>query len=680
MCKTLQDVIILKQLLIVGAGEEAVEFIKLFQRKKGFRIVGMLVKQPSAIVKYQAERLDIPLWKDVTAESLDHVDFVLETSERLTDYLEPTSCKAEIISGQSAHLMLAFASQEETEKTSTYNNQQFRSKTLEYLHEGVLCVNRQDEIIYINEAAEKLLGSKKHQLIGQPITYVLPDSRLPETIRKRERYVDEQLRLPSGIEIVYTCAPMENDQEEVTGAFSVMKKTIDIVALAEKLTDAREVKSMLEAIIDSSQEAISVVDENGIGLIVNPAYTRLTGYTSEQIVGKPAVTDIMEGESLHMQVLRTRRPATGARLRVGKHGKEMMVNAAPIIVDGKLRGSVGVLHDISELHELQDEVQRARKIIRSLENKYTLNDVISESETMQVTLEQVKFAVNADAPCLLRGDAGVGKGMFAAIIHNESKRRHRPFIRVDCAVGDEESLEKQLFGSLRNNHTTGMIEKSDGGTLFLDDIDGMPIRVQEKLSDFMTTGKLQLTSGKLKQVDVRIIVSARHPLERAVFEKRFYEPFFERLKRITIYIPALVERMKDFEGLLSTIVHKQNQLLQCSVQSVSEASISVLKDKKWSHNVKELETTIAQAMTFLEKTEHVIQPKHLQISSLDQQFLAGTLQEQVENLEKQLIESALRANDFNKKATADQLGVSIRNLYYKMDKYDFDRSGMQDFS
>ncbi len=125
------------------------------------------------------------------------------------------------------------------------------------MHEGVLCVNRQDEIIYINEAAEKLLGSKKHQMIGQPITRVLPKSRLPETIRKRERYVDEQLRLPSGIEIVYTCAPMENDQEEVTGAFTVMKKTIDIVALAEKLTDAREVKSMLEAIIDSSQEAIS---------------------------------------------------------------------------------------------------------------------------------------------------------------------------------------------------------------------------------------------------------------------------------------------------------------------------------------------------------------------------------------------------------------------------------------
>ena len=82
----------------------------------------------------------------------------------------------------------------------------------------------------------------------------------------------------------------------------------------------------------------------------------------------------------------------------------------------------------------------------------------------------------------------------------------------------------------------------------------------------------------------------------------------------------------------------------------------------------------------MEKTEHIILPKHLQISPVDNQSKAGTLQEQVEMLEKQLIESALRANDYNKKATADQLGVSIRNLYYKMDKYDFDRSGMQDFS
>jgi PAS domain S-box-containing protein len=673
----------MKNLLIIGAGDDAVLFIKQLQRNKGFRVAGMLVRCPSAIVKYQAERLGIPLWKDVTAESLEQVDFVLEIAGELADFLDPSLCKAEIISGQSAQMMLAFASPEDDiEKTSTYNNQQFRSKTLEYLHEGILCINRQDEIMYMNEAAELLLGSRKHTVIGKPINTVLPGSRLSETIRKRERFTDEQLKLPNGEDVVYTCAPIEDDQEHVTGAFAVLKKTIDIVALAEELTDVREVKSMLAAIIDSSQEAISVVDEKGIGLIVNPAYTRLTGYEANQIVGKPAITDIMEGESLHMQVLRTRRPATGARMRVGKHGKEMMVNAAPIIVDGKLRGSVGVLHDISELHELQDEVQRARKIIRSLENKYTLKDVIAHSDTMQVTLEQVKFAVLADAPCLLRGDAGVGKGMFAAIIHNESKRRHYPFIRVDCATNDEETLENQLFGSVRQQHAGGLIERSNGGTLFLDDVDFLPLRLQEKLTRFMTTGKLKLHAGKSKQIDVRVVVSARHPLERAVFENRFHEPLFERLKRITIYIPDLAARMDDFEGLLSTIIHKQKQLLQTSVQSISESSIDVLKAKKWSHNVKELETAIAQIMTFMEKHEHVIQPKHIQQQSVDAELSVsnGTLQEQVEILEKQLIEAALQANAYNKKAAADQLGVSIRNLYYKMDKYNFDRSGMQDFS
>ncbi|QXE00360.1 sigma 54-interacting transcriptional regulator [Terribacillus sp. DMT04] len=672
----------MKNLLIIGAGDEAVLFIKQLQRFKEIRVAGMLVKSPSALVKYQAERLAIPLWKDVTAESLEQVDFVLEISGELADFLDPSLCKAEIISGQSAQMMLAFASSEDTEKTSTYNSQHFRSKTLEYLHEGILCINRQDEIMYMNEAAEMLLGSRKHTVIGKPINTVLPGSRLSETIRKRERYTDEQLKLPNGEEVVYTCAPIEDDQERVTGAFAVLKKTVDIVALAEELTDVREVKSMLAAIIDSSQEAISVVDENGIGLIVNPAYTRLTGYEADQIVGKPAITDIMEGESLHMQVIRTRRPATGARMRVGKSGKEMMVNAAPIIVDGKLRGSVGVLHDISELHELQDEVQRARKIIRSLENKYMLKDVVADSDTMQVTLEQVKFAVLADAPCLLRGDAGVGKGMFAAIIHNESKRRHHPFIRVDCAANDEESLENQLFGSVRQQRAGGLIERSNGGTLFLDDVDFLPIRLQEKLSDFMTTGQVLLPAGKPKQLDVRIVVSARHPLERAVFEKRFHEPLFEKLKRITIYIPDLAARVDDFEGLLSTIIHKQKQLLQTSVQSISKSSIDVLKAKKWSHNVKELETAITQVMTFMEKHERVILPKHIQQKSSDSELSVsnGTLQEQVELLEKQLIEAALQANDYNKKATADQLGVSIRNLYYKMDKYNFDRSGMQDFS
>src|SRR5690625_184479 len=112
---------------------------------------------------------------------------------------------------------------------------------------------------------------------------------------------------------------------------------------------------MLEAIIHSSDEAISVVDENGKGLMINPAYTRITGLTEKEVIGKPATVDISEGESMHLKVLKMRRPIRGTKMKVGPHKKEVIVNVAPIIVRGKLKGSIGVIHDISEIRKLTTE-------------------------------------------------------------------------------------------------------------------------------------------------------------------------------------------------------------------------------------------------------------------------------------------------------------------------------------
>src|SRR5699024_6574230 len=109
----------------------------------------------------------------------------------------------------------------------------------------------------------------------------------------------------------------------------------------------------------SSDEAISVVDEHGMGLMINPAYTRITGLTETDVIGKPASVDISEGESMHLQVLETRRPVRGVKMRVGPRKKAVLVNVAPIIVDGKLKGSVAVIHDMSEIKELTTELKKA---------------------------------------------------------------------------------------------------------------------------------------------------------------------------------------------------------------------------------------------------------------------------------------------------------------------------------
>src|SRR5699024_5897571 len=133
------------------------------------------------------------------------------------------------------------------------------------------------------------------------------------------------------------------------------------------------------------------------GLMVNPAYTRITGFKEIEIIGKPAATDISEGESVHMKVLQTRRPVRGVRMKVGPSKKDVIVNVAPIIVDGKIKGSIGVLHDVRGIQALKSELKRARQILRNLEAKYTLDHMIRSSAEMNLALDQAKVGARTPA-------------------------------------------------------------------------------------------------------------------------------------------------------------------------------------------------------------------------------------------------------------------------------------------
>lgn len=133
-------------------------------------------------------------------------------------------------------------------------------------------------------------------------------------------------------------------------------------------------------------------------------------------------------------------------MRVGPSKREVIVNVAPIIVKGKLKGSVGVIHDMSEMKSLNRELNRARQLIRKLEAKYTFEDIIGQSDEMMLAIEQAKLGAKTPATVLLRGESGTGKELFAHAIHNASDRKYNKFIRVNCAAISETLLESELFG------------------------------------------------------------------------------------------------------------------------------------------------------------------------------------------------------------------------------------------
>ncbi|NLY50599.1 MAG: sigma 54-interacting transcriptional regulator, partial [Firmicutes bacterium] len=335
-------------------------------------------------------------------------------------------------------------------------------------------------------------------------------------------------------------------QQAADFAFLIARLKREINALAQA-------ELLLQAIINATQDAISVVDEHGRGILVNPAYTRLTGLTEKDVLGKPANVDIAEGESIHLKVLTTKKPVRGAMLKVGPQRKEVIVDVAPIIVQGRLRGSVGVIHDVSQIKQLTEELARAQQRIRHLEAKYTFEDIVGESPELRAAIEQAERAADLPATILLRGESGTGKELFAHAIHNLSRWCRGQFVRVNCTAITESLLESELFGyeegaftGARRNGKKGYFEEAQGGTIFLDEIGEISPALQAKLLRVLQEKEIIRVGGNSPiTVNVRVIAATNINLEQAVQEGRFREDLYYRLNVVPIFIPPLRYRKDD---------------------------------------------------------------------------------------------------------------------------------------
>lgn len=465
-------------------------------------------------------------------------------------------------------------------------------------------------------------------------------------------------------------------------------------ALAAEVTRLKEFQQLLEAVIQSTQDAISVVDKNGIGLLINPAYTRLTGLPADQVIGQPADVDIAEGDSMHMRVLATGQPVKNVLMKVGPARREVIVNVAPIYVSNQLCGAVGVLHDISEIKHLTEELDKAKQLIRSIQAKYTFADISGTSHAMVMAVDQAKKAAETPATVLLRGESGTGKELFAHAIHNLSERRYRSFIRVNCAALSENLLESELFGyeegaftGAKRGGRRGLFEEASGGTLFLDEIGEMTISTQAKLLRAVQEREIIRVGGTNPiPIDVRLIAATHVNLEQAVAKGRFREDLYYRLNVIPILIPPLRYRREDLADIALAILYRQNQLYGRNVERISAEAIELLQNYDWPGNVRELENTIGRAMIHMSYGETILQAVHLPVLSVTK-FSVGSMQrplwelsgqkendvfarEQLSDVlretEQLAIHRALEMSGGNKTEAAKRLGISIRSLYYKL--------------
>jgi len=448
---------------------------------------------------------------------------------------------------------------------------------------------------------------------------------------------------------------------------------------------AGESKLLLQTIIDSLSDAVSVVDEKGIGIMVNRAYTRITGMTEEQVLKKPATVDIAEGESVHMRVLQTGKPIKGVRMKVGPLRRDVIVSCAPLIIKGQLKGSVGVIQDISELRRVMDELERTRLLVRKLEASYTFDDIIGNSEEIKNTIERAKQAAVTPACVLLRGECGTGKELFAHAIHYASDRIEKPFIRVNCASLTDTLLESELFGYAEGAFTgakkggrKGYFEEASGGTLFLDEIGAMSLEAQGRLLRAIQEGEIiRVGESRTRRIDVRVIAATNADLEKLVEKEHFRKDLYYRLNVFPVYLPPLREIKSDIPMLANNfLAHYAREYGRIGVE-IAPPVYRRLKEYNWPGNMRELQNVIARALINLDREENVIEVRHLMmpfagakgLDETDSVLLDGTLKDMYSAWEKEVLLKMLQQTEGNKAETARRLNISIRNLYNKLHQH-----------
>ncbi|SDM88450.1 PAS domain S-box-containing protein [Psychrobacillus sp. OK028] len=670
----------MQNIIIVGAGNGGYALLKLIQQANYLKVKAICDIDEKAPGLKLAKELNIPTYKEWKPLLHDDIQIIIDVTgdkEVFHELLANRPATAVLIPGEIANLLVSLLEEKNKYINIIDHKTMMQELIFDSIEEGMIGIDDQGIVNLFNNSAEKMTQIARQDAIGKHVHEVIATSELPRVFDTGCVELNKELILESGTKIVTSRYPMINEEGKSVGAFAVFMDISEVVRLAEEITNLTEIQKMLEAIIHSSDDAISVVDEEGKGILINPAYTRITGFSEAEVIGQPATADISEGESIHLKVLQTRKPIRGVNLRVGKQKKDVIVNVAPIIVNQQLKGSVGVIHDMTEMRGLMRELDHARTLIRTLGATYSFEDIVGTSNEINFTIEQARLAASVPVTVLLRGEVGAGKDLFALAIHCESNRSGHPFLRVNCSSMEEQLLEAQLFGTEKDGFIqSGIFEQATHGTIFLDEVGELSKKTQAKLLRVLRENTIIRVDGSTAiPVDVRIIASSSLNLEKAMREGTFREDFYYQLNRMPIHIPSLRTRKQDIPAIAEHLLVRLNQEFGRNIEGFSEEAMNSLLLYDWPGNVRELENIISRSMIFLQPHDRIVEEHHLPKSMLvlpsedTGEISLGTLAEQMDEMEKKVLAQALKVSGGNKSRTAKQLNISLRTLYYKLEKY-----------
>ena len=257
---------------------------------------------------------------------------------------------------------------------------------------------------------------------------------------------------------------------------------------------------------------------------------------------------------------------------------------------------------------------------KALLNKYGLLGLLGKSEKFIELLQSIDAAARCDVRILLEGESGTGKELVARAVHKLSSRSENKFVAIDCGAIQPNLVESELFGHIKGAFTgaaidrKGLFEEANGGTLFMDEINNLPVDMQSKLLRVLQDEEIRpVGSNQTRKVNVRIITASSSSLQKLVAENKFREDLFYRLNVYPIYVPPLKERIEDIPLLADHFLKKFSTEQEKQIEGFNEEVLDYLKQRHWAGNIRELENFIERLVTLVTKNQKIIGRKILPV-------------------------------------------------------------------
>ena len=460
-----------------------------------------------------------------------------------------------------------------------------------------------------------------------------------------------------------------------SGPEAIVSAVQEAVRTAQVAKHNQAVTERIKAIMDYAYEGVVAIDEQGLITVFNKTATEIAGIPAEAALGQH-IRDILPETGL-LRVLETGEPELGELQKL--NGTMVAKNRIPVKVKDRVVGSVATFQKVTELQQLEGQI-RKKIHHKSLSAKYSFNDIIGGSAAIRSTVDRIRKFSQVDSNVLLTGETGTGKEILAQSCHNSSGRSKGPFVAVNCAALPENLLESELFGYVEGAFTgairggkAGLFEMAHQGTIFLDEVSEIPLRLQGRLLRVLQEREImRVGDDRVIPVDVRVISATNRDLKKLTATNEFRRDLLYRLDVLHVQVPPLRERREDIPLLLRHFFLLYSRKFRKTIEKVSPAAESLLREYEWPGNIRELRNACEQLTVLSEKNtieaEDVLRvvdfgplPKPAPASNPLSAAPAPDL-----TPDPAAIRQALQATGGNKTKAAQMLGISRTTLWRKL--------------